>query len=382
MLRGTLRDMTDIVEQRHQLELAQTIVDSTVDAVLVITPDGTVRSANPAVQAMFGIAPDDLIGANVTALMPKDTAAAHPGYLRHYLETGQAKIIGIGREVIAQKADGTLFPVHLAVAEMRIGSELLFVGTLRDITDMVKRENELNRSNRDLEKFAYVASHDLQSPARSILNVIQLLQDEDDQQERDELFALLDVSAARMQSQILGLLEVSRLHRKCEQTVEVDLTAAAWQVGEGMEGDIAAVGGSVSVDSDLGVVPGSEPQLQLLLTNLVGNALKYRQLDTPPRVAITRQPSEQAAVVHLAVQDNGIGIPPEHTDRVFDIFQRLHPDDDNNYGGTGIGLSIVRRIAESHGGTVSIESAGRGHGTTVHLALPTRTDVLITTTVG
>jgi len=242
---------------------------------------------------------------------------------------------------------------------------------LAEQTRELERSNqELERSNRDLEQFAYVASHDLQEPLRKVASFTQLLQKRygDQLDERaDQYIAFAVDGALRMQRLIQDLLSFSRVGRSGSEPEDVDLERVLEQVRHDQEGRIAEAGATITHDP-LPVVRGERALLTMLLANVVGNAVKFRDPERPPRVHVSarRLPAPEAGW-ELSCTDNGIGIDPQYAERVFVIFQRLHPKD--VYTGTGIGLALVKRVVEHHGGRVWLESAPGG-GTSVRWTLP------------
>jgi signal transduction histidine kinase len=230
---------------------------------------------------------------------------------------------------------------------------------------------ELERSNRDLEQFAYVASHDLQEPLRKVASFTQLLQKRygDQLDDRaDQYIAFAVDGAHRMQRLIQDLLSFSRVGRTGEKHEPVDLGAVLDRVLGDLSERIADRGGEVTHDP-MPVVVGDRGLLAMLLANVVGNALKFAHPDRPPRVHVSavRTAGRSGAEWELSCSDNGIGIDPQYAERVFVIFQRLHPKE--VYTGTGIGLALVKRVVEHHGGRVWIDR-GAQTGTTVRWTLP------------
>jgi signal transduction histidine kinase len=231
------------------------------------------------------------------------------------------------------------------------------------------RAAELARSNADLEQFAYVASHDLQEPLRKVASFCQLLEQRygEELDERGKQYIAFAVDGAkRMQRLITDLLTFSRVGRTSEGFAPVDLAPLVTRTWNGLQGRVDETGGSLETDLEDGVlVEGDEALMQMLLTNLVSNSLKYHRDDAAPRVCVSaRRVGDQ---VLLSVADNGIGIPDEYAEKVFVIFQRLHGRDE--YEGTGIGLALVKKIVEFHGGHVSLAPSPLG-GTCVQCALP------------
>jgi len=281
----------------------------------------------------------------------------------------EIRVEGTG-EVAALAADVEHMRRELVqqVAEVRASH----VETERAHAQLAEQARELARSNRDLEQFAYVASHDLQEPLRKVASFTQLLQKRYGEQlddRADQYIAFAVDGARRMQRLIQDLLSFSRVGRSGSEPEEVDLEEVLDQVRHDQGDRIAEAGAEVTHDP-LPVVRGERPLLAMLLTNVVGNAVKFRDPARPPRVHLSarRLPAPEAGW-EISCTDNGIGIDPQYAERVFVIFQRLHPKD--VYTGTGIGLALVKRVVEHHGGRVWLEPADGG-GTTVRWTLPDR----------
>jgi light-regulated signal transduction histidine kinase (bacteriophytochrome) len=227
---------------------------------------------------------------------------------------------------------------------------------------------ELTRSNRDLEQFAYVASHDLQEPLRKVSSFCQLLQRRYAGQldERaDQYIGFAVDGAQRMQRLINDLLAFSRIGRLTTEFTEVDLNAVVADCVSQQEAGLERTHGEVSW-ANLPTVRGEEPLLAALFGNLIGNSMKFRQPEMPPRVRISAR--KLAGEWEITCRDNGIGIEPEYVDKVFVIFQRLHAR--GAYPGTGIGLAIAKKIVEYHGGRIWVDTEEPGTGTTIRFTLP------------
>ncbi|MFI7577930.1 ATP-binding protein [Micromonospora sp. NPDC049497] len=234
-------------------------------------------------------------------------------------------------------------------------------------SQLQKQAEELTRSNRDLEQFAYVASHDLQEPLRKVASFCQLLQRRYAGQldERaDQYIAFAVDGAQRMQRLINDLLAFSRIGRLTTGFTEVDLNKVMGDVAGQTEAALQYADAELTW-GELPVIRGEEPLLTNLLANLVSNSIKFRRPDVPPKVHVS------ARLVgdewEISCQDNGIGIEPEFADKIFVIFQRLHAKD--AYPGTGIGLAIVKKIVEYHGGHVWVDT-GTEEGTAIRFTLP------------
>jgi signal transduction histidine kinase len=249
------------------------------------------------------------------------------------------------------------------------------------LEDMVKqRTAELERSNNDLEQFAYVASHDLQEPLRKIVSFGDLLRKHDaaalSERGRDCVERMCSATV-RMQTLIEDLLAYARVTSRAKPFERVDLGALARDVLSDIDALVHETGGSVDV-GDLPTVEADALQMRQLLQNLLTNALKFHREEEPPRVRLRACSGTDAGhgeggttLAGFTVEDNGIGIDEEHRDRVFGIFQRLHGR--GVYRGSGIGLAICRKIVDRHGGRISVGDAP-GKGTAITVLLPLHHD--------
>jgi signal transduction histidine kinase len=263
-----------------------------------------------------------------------------------------------------------------AVAATRGGRPTRLVGTVQDVTErdrlidsLEAREMELLRSNRDLEQFAYVASHDLQEPLGVIEGYTRLLEERyrrDLDADGVEFLRHTRQAAVRMRSLIDDLLDFSRATEATTARSPVPLESVLGRACETLRVPIEESRATILRLGPLPEVEGNSTQLLRLFQNLLSNAIKFRDTD-PPRIEVAAR--REGNLWTLSVTDRGIGIAPEYHARVFDVFQRLHTREE--YPGTGIGLAICRRVVEAHGGRIWVESDGvPGHGTTVKFTLP------------
>jgi light-regulated signal transduction histidine kinase (bacteriophytochrome) len=231
-----------------------------------------------------------------------------------------------------------------------------------------EKTQALGRSNADLEQFAYVASHDLQEPLRMVSSYMQLFEKRykgalDPQ--ADKYIAYAVDGAKRMQALIAGLLEYSRVGRQDDPPAPVDTGVALDQALTNLRSALEESKAVVTHDP-MPLVIGNGPQITRVFQNLLGNGLKFRRPGEPPRIHVGARVQEDEAL--FSVRDNGIGIDPQYSDRVFVIFQRLHTRAE--YPGTGIGLSVCKKVIERHGGRIWFDSQP-GEGTTFSFTLPT-----------
>ncbi len=360
-------------------ERAQQAITETANAG-IITADGRGRILymNPAAALMFGVDATRMAGESLTRLMPERFRDAHQNGLERVLAGGPAHVIGHAVELSGQRGDGAEFPVEILLSAWRSDDETFFTAFLRDITQrksaeaaLLQKTRELERSNADLEQFAYVASHDLQEPLRMVASYVQLLSrryrgrlDAD----ADDFIAYAVDGATRMQRLIQDLLAYARVGRSGASPVPTHVGRVARAATDALQEAIAETGAVVEIDADCEAL-AIPAQLTQVMQNLIGNALKFRG-EASPVIRVTA--SSEGASCRVAVADNGIGILPQHRERVFAIFQRLHTR--TQYPGTGIGLAICRKIIESNDGTIWVES-DEGAGSTFHFTLPAVQDL-------
>ena len=364
---------------------AVTVLETIADSVITIDARGVVQSFNLAAEREFGFAASEVIGQNVRILMPADMAGQHDGFLRSYLRTGESRIIGIGRELKARRKDGSVFDIELAIGEMEVGGERMFTGVIRNISQRKRAEaellqflRELRQSNEELERFASVASHDLQEPLRKVRAFGDRLKnrysDVLGETGRDYIARMLS-STVRMQMLIDNLLSFSRIATKPRAYSRVNLNEIVAGVLADLETSIAENGARIETD-ELPVIEADPLEMRQLFQNLIGNAIKYRKPSVAPevRVFVGAEPDRASETglsdgpyCRIGVADNGIGFEPEYAERIFEIFQRLHGRDE--YQGTGVGLAICRKIVDRHGGR--LEGIGaKDKGATFIATLP------------
>lgn len=276
------------------------------------------------------------------------------------------------------KLNNVAFDIRYAPLQTVNGQVKEIIGIATDITQRVQAEealrryaNELKRSNSELQDFAYVASHDLQEPLRKIRAFSDRLKARADSGLDDTSKDYIDRmqnAAERMQRLIEDLLTFSRVTTKAQPFRKVDLNVIVNDVLDDLELQIDEAKAQVEV-AELPTIEGERHQLRQVMQNLIGNALKYRKPDTAPQITITAKtlPDSLPPQIELVVKDNGIGFDSKYADRIFGLFQRLHPR--HAYKGTGMGLAICRKIAERHQGTILAEGVS-GEGATFTLRLP------------
>ncbi|MBI3447013.1 MAG: PAS domain S-box protein [Magnetospirillum sp.] len=355
---------------RESQSLIQAMLDASSDAIMLFKPDGLLLAVNGVMAERFGRNAGELTGLCLWDMFPADIARARQEAVARVVETGQA-IHYLDRRGELY-LDNSIYPV--VGAEGRYDKVAVYS---RDITAEKLAEiriatylEELERSNSELEQFAYVASHDLREPLRMISSYLALIErrytgvlDKDGL----EFLQYAREGATRMDHLVLDLLDFSRIQRRGEPIIAMLAPEALRQALRHLAPAIAEAGAEVLFPEE-GEAPrimGDPDQMTRLFQNLVGNAIKYRSADRPVRVNVSW--SRQGAEWEFHISDNGIGIEPQYFERIFGIFQRLHTRD--KYEGTGIGLAICRKIVERHSGRIWLESVP-GQGTVFSFALP------------
>ncbi len=319
---------------------------------------------------MFGASVDDLLGRLQDEAVPQLAVKSSGSMIRKSIDLGQPEEriekLTIGEREQYMKVIRT--PVKDAHGHVvGIQSLLLDVTELKQAQNRLERDAQnLERSNVDLQQFAYVASHDLQEPLRAVSSYCQLLEKNYTAQLDERAIRWLQFvvkGAQRMQTLVRDLLTYARIDNKAESWITVDSHAVCRLAIDNLSQLIAESGAQVTVGK-LPMVLADDTQLEALFQNLIGNAVKFRS-DRLPRVSITAQQVESNWL--FAVRDNGIGIKPEFHERVFEIFKRLQSQE--HFPGTGIGLAICKRIVERYSGRIWVESKF-GQGSTFYFTLP------------
>jgi PAS domain S-box-containing protein len=334
------------------------ILHTMADALFVIDAEAKVRIVNDAVHKMFDYSESEILGKTIDTLEYVDPEASFSRTLRDMLRRAPIR----DEERIFRTKSGARIDVSISVSplherEMAGGAVVI----VRDIRERKRVEEEmraftiqLQQSNRELEDFAYVASHDLQEPLRKIQafgDRLKVRYAETLTGDGADYLDRMQKAAGRMQSLINDLLVFSRITTKAQPFAGVHLTAIAHEVVHDLEVRIHEAGGEVVV-GELPAIDADALQMRQLLQNLIGNGLKFQKPGVPPRVELSGSASDGTA--QIVVSDNGIGFDEKYADRIFLMFERLHGRAE--YEGTGIGLAICRKIAHRHGGDI------RAHG--------------------
>jgi len=353
------------------------ILESSLDAIITIDAEGKVVEWNTAAERILGYSRKEVLDQYHMAelIIPESLRASHYQGIAHYLATGEGPILGKLLELPALRSDGTEIMVELTVTRVPNVNPLLFTGTLRDITARKLAESKLlsytqrlAQSNQELEDFATIASHDLQAPLRKVIIFGDMLRSSTEGILSDECVDYINriqKSSGRMQDLITDLLALSRITRKANPFEPTNLNAIVAEVLEMLDINIQESKAQITV-GDLCTVEADASQMKQVFTNLIGNSLKFTQPGVRPKISI--QSIRNGQQYDIRIQDNGIGFDTEFNELIFKVFERLHGV---TYPGTGIGLTIVKKIMERHHGTVSASGKPK-QGATFILSLPVK----------
>jgi PAS domain S-box-containing protein len=365
----------DVTERREADEKFRDLLNSAPDAMVIVNQAGDIELANKQTEILFGYGSEELVGQKIETLLPERFQGKHTGHRQSFFNSPNVRGMGQGLELFGQKKDGCEFPVEISLSPLETKAGLLVSAAIRDVSEHKGKERELSRyarqlesKNKELEQFAYIASHDLQEPLRTISSFVDLLvEDYGDKMEAEADTYLNYISDAshRMTQLIKGLLDYSRIGSQ-SQLSEVDCGQLLLEITKDLDVAIAEQGAEISwLGLPTLVTYGSE--LRQLLQNLIANAIKFHSPGAKPIVQVSAK--LHAGMWKITVTDNGIGIEAQYMERIFMIFQRLHTRQE--YEGTGIGLAHCKKIVELLGGSIWVESVP-GEGSRFHFTAADR----------
>jgi two-component system sensor kinase FixL len=366
---------------RQREALLRSVLDTIPDGLIVVDHHGLIQSFSPSAERMFGHAAADMLGRNVNLLMPKTDSVAHDGYMTRYMQTGERRIIGIGRVLVGLRADGSTFPMELQIGEMQVEGAHLFTGFVRDLTERQRRDRrvaelqaELIHVSRlsELGQMVSTLAHEVNQPLTAIANYIsgirRLLPADAAPALRHAIDRIgeQDARARAIVQSLRDLVKKQQRPRTMEDLEKIILETSA----------LALLGTGRSVNLDLRVAPDANQatvdkvQIQQVLLNLMRNAVEaMKGCETRLLSVTTRRLAGTPEQVEIEIADTGPGLAADVRDKLFQPFVTTKAE------GLGIGLSICRTIIEAHGGAlVAADADGRGRraGAVFRISLPVR----------
>ncbi len=384
---GIVRDVSARVEAEQRVrdseERLRSVFETAVDGIIIIDDTGRVELFNPACEKLFGYVPQEVIGQNVRMLMPEPFRGEHDGYIENYLTTGDAKIIGSGREVRGQRKNASTFPMELSVGHCEIGERPHFVGVIRDVTDRkaletaltdqadqlkdaLERERAVNEMQRE---FMSMATHEFRTPLAVIDATAQRLSSTLGRATKDDELSRRLESIRNNVRRITQLID-STLELAKADANEIDMECRDVDIAQlcrDVAGRLNEVEGIDRVKVQVGtgkLVSFADPHLiERTVENVVTNGLKYSQQPNP--VDVTVKDDDDEIVIDIA--DQGPGIPTTELTKIFDRYYRVRTT--SSLPGAGLGLHMCRKFLSMHGGTIGVTSEV-GTGTTFTIRLP------------
>lgn len=375
------------------------LLEAAVDGIISTDDRGIIQTINPSGERLFGYSEDEVVGRNVSMLMPAPYREEHDGYIARYLATGEKRIIGIGREVVGRRKDGTTFPMELAVAEARVGHERVFVGIVRDITERKRSEQALHDSKQDLERavaalqakneevqtmaqqlwqsaklasvgeLAASIAHELNNPLATVsLRIESVLARTPAADPRRRALEIVEQETRRMGDLVANLLQFCRRGQEQCSTIDIrqELTKAVELIHHHLRKRLITV--VLEIAADTPTIYADRQKLRQVFLNLLtnaGDAMPEGGTLTLRAMPVKLEDGRPAVLIEFS--DTGMGIPPEHLKRVMEPFFTTKEEGK----GTGLGLAICRRVVQEQNGSIQITSEV-DKGTTVRIVLPIR----------
>jgi len=368
-----LASIVDITDRVLAEQKVHSIIENVADAIIMIDASGIIHEFSPAAERVFGYRKEDMLGRNVSKLMDGESAKGHDEFLQRYLAGGHAGVVGRTREVVAKRSNGECFPAEIAVEEAQLGEDRFFIGVLRDITERKAAEKALLEAKKKAEEatrakseFLANMSHEIRTPMNAIMGLCQLaLMTELTPKQRDYLIKI-DRSSRALLGIINDILDFSKIEagKLTMESVEFDLH----EVLDNVANMIALKASDKGLEFLIAAQPrlpsalvGDPLRLGQVLVNLNNNALKFTESGEITIHINELEPIEDQVCLRFEVRDTGIGMNEAQMEKLFRPFSQADSSTTRKYGGTGLGLTICKRLVEMMGGEIGVESEpGKG----------------------
>ncbi|MET3999900.1 PAS domain S-box protein [Marinobacterium sp. MBR-109] len=369
------QQVQEIQRKNHAIQVKETelntLLNNLLECVITIDCRGIIASANPAVENVFGYRPEELLGQNVSMLMPDPNRSQHDGYLARYMETREPHFIGTSREVMGQHKDGHLIPLELAVTEYQVNGQTMFAGTLHDISEqtamidaLTHARDEAERANNAKSTFLATMSHEIRTPMNGVVGLIEVLENSQLNEQQTRLLGTIRESANSLLTLIDDILDFSKI-----EAGRLELESQPFNLVELIENLCSSlvpvahqrdVDLSLFIDPDLpGWVLSDPVRLRQLLYNLIGNGIKFcsGREGIKGRVSVRVSFTDTDPLqLKVRVADNGIGISAEQQKLLFAPFTQAESSTTRRFGGTGLGLVICKHLVDLMSGGIRLIS--------------------------
>ncbi|MFL9926793.1 MHYT domain-containing protein [Herbaspirillum lusitanum] len=373
---GMMRYKQTFRMMRESESRIRAIVETAVDGIITIDSKGTVQAMNRSAEQLFGWTAGEVLGKNIKMLMPEPDQSRHDGYLRNFLSTGFAKVIGQGREVMALNRNGRLIPVRLAVGQVDMPGDPLFVGFVTDISERRAMEASLREAAEKAEQAAaakttFLAnmSHEIRTPMNAVIGFSELLLKGELSNTQRSHLTTVHQSARSLLGLLNDILDTTKLEKGAVslESIDFSLKEVAQQIVTSLQLHADKKKLNLVLDYEAGMpefFKGDPLRIQQVLTNLVGNAIKFTQ-----QGGVRLYVFQIGKKVGVEVWDTGIGMTQEQLSRIFDPFSQADASISRRFGGTGLGTTIASQLIELMDGTISAESQ-LGKGSVFKLTFP------------
>jgi len=369
-MNSAMTEQQKMADKSHETsDRIQAIVDSAVDSIVTIDQWGRIQSFNKAAEMMFGYQEDEVIGENVKLLMPPEHSDHHDQYLSDYHVSGISKIIGVGRELAATTKTGRVFPIHLAISKITLNEGILYTGIIRDISAqkdaelaLIEGKEAAESAARYKSEFLASMSHEIRTPMNGVLGMLGLLMRSELSNEQHHFAQLARSSAESLLTIINDILDFSKVEagRLELEILDFNLNSQLGEFAESISPKAQEKGLEIILDVtavDRSMVRGDPGRIRQVLSNLVGNAIKFTESGEIAIHAVVEPNNHGSLCFRCSVTDTGIGIPADKVEGLFESFTQVDASTTRKYGGTGLGLSIVKQLCELMNGSVSVSSS-------------------------